>query len=282
MRCPHFVACRSRQLHARRFPTEVLTTRAGSRASCSREGEPAHHALQTARGHRRPRAHLPDAKTLGDRLGCVFFQCPPLQYRREPIEALGRRRRPVPGSMVRDGVPPPRRTEARELRPPSIAWCVAETDEKTQTRRSVMEPAGTPPRKARIRGESSRGSVRSGGAGAGGDVFATSSTRTKVRARRWQTPDDWGPLASGPTPLQVPVRSSRSAPCRTARPRRPRTRGVGHASIRLKRNPTERVDYSCSLTPVCRSRRRAGSSCPAAGSRVEQVERRMDARVHRS
>ena len=93
------------------------------------------------------RAFLDVAKTLGDRLGCVLFQCPPsLQYRRELIEAFVGYL-PPPGP----GVPRfamefrhPSWTEARELLlSQGIAWCVAETDDKDPGPDDLSwEPAG--------------------------------------------------------------------------------------------------------------------------------------------
>ena len=93
------------------------------------------------------RAFLEVAKTLGDRLGCVLFQCPPsLQYRRELIEAFVGYL-PPPGA----GVPRfamefrhPSWTEARELLlSQGIAWCVAETDDKDPGPDDLSwEPAG--------------------------------------------------------------------------------------------------------------------------------------------
>jgi uncharacterized protein YecE (DUF72 family) len=75
------------------------------------------------------RTFLERAALLGDRLGCVLFQCPPsLEYDRRLIE-----------SFV--GYLPPRVRVAMEFRHPSwraarellleqgVAWCVAETDE---------------------------------------------------------------------------------------------------------------------------------------------------------
>ena len=93
------------------------------------------------------RDFLEIAKTLGDRLGCVLFQCPPsLQYRRELIEAFVGYL-PPPGP----GVPRfamefrhPSWTEARELLlSQGVAWCVAETDEKDPGPDDLSwEPAG--------------------------------------------------------------------------------------------------------------------------------------------
>ncbi len=90
------------------------------------------------------RDFLERARLLGDRLGCVLFQCPPsLQYDRELIERFV-------------GYLPPRRpTFAMEFRHPSwreakdllleqgVAWCVAETDENDPKPEDLSwEPAG--------------------------------------------------------------------------------------------------------------------------------------------
>ena len=93
------------------------------------------------------RAFLDVAKTLGDRLGCVLFQCPPsLQYRRDADRGVRR----VPAA-ARSGVPRfamefrhPSWTEARELLlSQGIAWCVAETDDKDPEPDDLSwEPAG--------------------------------------------------------------------------------------------------------------------------------------------
>lgn len=74
---------------------------------------------------------LERARLLGDRLGCVLFQCPPsLKYDRELIEGFL-------------GTLPPELRAAMEFRHPSwteakpllaergVAWCLAETDETT-------------------------------------------------------------------------------------------------------------------------------------------------------
>ncbi len=80
------------------------------------------------------RDFLERAKTLGDRLGCVLFQCPPnLHYDRELIEGFV-------GYLPPPGAGNPRFAmefrhaswlEARDLLlDQGVAWCVAETDEK--------------------------------------------------------------------------------------------------------------------------------------------------------
>ena len=88
------------------------------------------------------------ANLLGDRLGCVLFQCPPnLEYDRDRIEAFVET---LPPKV--DGVGP---VYAMEFRHPSwveaksmllergIAWCVAQTDEKDPAPEDLSwEPAG--------------------------------------------------------------------------------------------------------------------------------------------
>jgi len=89
------------------------------------------------------RDFLKIADALGDKLGCVLFQCPPtLQYDRGLIEAFV-------------GYLPPGKRFAMEFRHDSwrearelllsqgIAWCVAETDEKDPKPEDLSwEPAG--------------------------------------------------------------------------------------------------------------------------------------------
>jgi uncharacterized protein YecE (DUF72 family) len=72
--------------------------------------------------------------SLGDRLGCVLFQCPPtLQYDRGLIESFVGYLPPSGPGRPRFAMEfrHPSWTEARELlRSQGVAWCVAETDEK--------------------------------------------------------------------------------------------------------------------------------------------------------
>ena len=96
------------------------------------------------------RAFLNVAKTLGDRLGCVLFQCPPsLQYRRELIEAFVGYLPPPGPDVPRFAMEfrHPSWSEARELLlSQGVAWCVAETDEKDPgPRRPVMGARRLPP-----------------------------------------------------------------------------------------------------------------------------------------
>ena len=93
------------------------------------------------------RDFLDRAKSLGDRLGCVLFQCPPnLQYDRELIEAFV-------GYLPPRGPGVPRFAmefrhaswvAARDLlREQGVAWCVAQTDEKDPGPEDLSwEPAG--------------------------------------------------------------------------------------------------------------------------------------------
>jgi uncharacterized protein YecE (DUF72 family) len=76
------------------------------------------------------RAFLEVAGKLGDRLGCVLFQCPPsLVYDRALIEAFVGYLPPSPRCAIEFRHPSWR--EARELLAgQGVAWCVAETDEQ--------------------------------------------------------------------------------------------------------------------------------------------------------
>jgi uncharacterized protein YecE (DUF72 family) len=90
------------------------------------------------------RAFLNVAKTLGDKLGCVLFQCPPsLQYRRELIEAFVGYLPPGPPRFAME-FRHPSWIEARDLLlSQGVAWCVAETDEKDPGPDELSwEPAG--------------------------------------------------------------------------------------------------------------------------------------------
>ncbi|HEY6566104.1 MAG TPA: DUF72 domain-containing protein [Actinomycetota bacterium] len=93
------------------------------------------------------RDFLERAKTLGDRLGCILFQCPPnLVYDQQLIERfVGYLPPPGPGT--------PRFAmefrhaswfEAKELlKSQGVAWCVAETDDKDPKPEDLSwEPAG--------------------------------------------------------------------------------------------------------------------------------------------
>ena len=92
------------------------------------------------------RDFLERAKLLGDRLGCVLFQCPPsLQYDRELIERFV--------GYLPPGLPAfamefrhASWNEAKDLlRDQGIAWCVAETDERDpDARGALVGPGGVP------------------------------------------------------------------------------------------------------------------------------------------
>jgi uncharacterized protein YecE (DUF72 family) len=90
------------------------------------------------------RDFLERAKTLGDRLGCVLFQCPPsLKYDRGLIESFVGYLPPSPPRFAME-FRHPSWTEARELLlSQGVAWCVAETDEKDPGPDDLSwEPAG--------------------------------------------------------------------------------------------------------------------------------------------
>jgi uncharacterized protein YecE (DUF72 family) len=76
------------------------------------------------------RDFLDRAKTLGDRLGCVLFQCPPsLKYDQALIEAFVGYLPPAPPRIAME-FRHPSWSEARDLLlSQGVAWCVAETDE---------------------------------------------------------------------------------------------------------------------------------------------------------
>jgi uncharacterized protein YecE (DUF72 family) len=93
------------------------------------------------------RTFLDTAKVLGDKLGCVLFQCPPsLQYDRGLIEAFVGYLPPSGGGNPRFAMEfrHPSWTEARELLlSQGVAWCVAETDEQDPKPEDLSwEPAG--------------------------------------------------------------------------------------------------------------------------------------------
>lgn len=119
----------------RRFPTErtLETWRAqtpeGFRFSL-KANQRITHVRRLADADADVRDFLDRSGVLGDRLGCVLYQCPPsLRYDRGLIEAFV-------------GYLPPRPRAAMEFRHPSwrlarelladhgVAWCVAETDER--------------------------------------------------------------------------------------------------------------------------------------------------------
>ena len=93
------------------------------------------------------RDFLDRAKVLGDRLGCVLFQCPPsLKYDRGLIESFVGYL-PPPGPDVPRFAMEFRDDSWREARDlllaQGVAWCVAETDEKDPGPGDLSwEPAG--------------------------------------------------------------------------------------------------------------------------------------------
>jgi uncharacterized protein YecE (DUF72 family) len=90
------------------------------------------------------RDFLKAANVLGDKLGCVLFQCPPsLQYDRALIEAFVGYLPPGPPRFAME-FRHPSWSEARELLlSQGVAWCVAETDEKDPGPDDLSwEPAG--------------------------------------------------------------------------------------------------------------------------------------------
>jgi uncharacterized protein YecE (DUF72 family) len=119
----------------RRFPTEKSLTTWREQAADGftftlKANQRITHFKRLADTDEDVRAFIELANLLGDKLGCVLFQCPPsLHYDRALIEAFV-------------GYLPPGGRFAMEFRHPSwieakelllsqgVAWCVAETDEK--------------------------------------------------------------------------------------------------------------------------------------------------------
>lgn len=90
------------------------------------------------------RDFLERARVLGDKLGCVLFQCPPsLKYDRGLIESFVGYLPPGPPRFAME-FRHPSWTEARELLlSQGVAWCVAETDEQDPKPEDLSwEPAG--------------------------------------------------------------------------------------------------------------------------------------------
>jgi uncharacterized protein YecE (DUF72 family) len=90
------------------------------------------------------RDFLKIGQALGDKLGCVLFQCPPsLQYDRALIEAFVGYLPPGPPRFAME-FRHPSWTEARDLLlDQGVAWCVAETDEQDPKPEDLSwEPVG--------------------------------------------------------------------------------------------------------------------------------------------
>jgi uncharacterized protein YecE (DUF72 family) len=136
----------------RRFPTEKTLTNWRERARDGfvftlKANQRITHFKRLADADEDVRDFLTVGRALGDRLGCVLFQCPPsLKYDRGLIESFVAYL-PPPG----DGVPrfamefrDDSWREARDLlRSQGVAWCVAETDDKDPSPEDLSwEPAG--------------------------------------------------------------------------------------------------------------------------------------------
>jgi uncharacterized protein YecE (DUF72 family) len=123
----------------RRFPTEkTLSTwrdraRDGFRFTL-KANQRITHFKRLADADQDVRDFLTIAGTLGDKLGCVLFQCPPsLHYDRSLIESFVGYLPPAGEAGPRFAMEfrHPSWTEARDLlRSQGVAWCVAETDER--------------------------------------------------------------------------------------------------------------------------------------------------------
>lgn len=90
------------------------------------------------------RDFLERARLLGDRLGCVLFQCPPsLRYDRELIERFVGYLPPGPPTFAMEFRHPSWREAKDLLLEQGVAWCVAETDENDPKPDDLSwEPAG--------------------------------------------------------------------------------------------------------------------------------------------
>jgi uncharacterized protein YecE (DUF72 family) len=90
------------------------------------------------------RDFLKAANVLGDKLGCVLFQCPPsLQYDRALIEAFVGYLPPGPPRFAMEFRHPSWSAARDLLLSQGVAWCVAETDEKDPGPDDLSwEPAG--------------------------------------------------------------------------------------------------------------------------------------------
>jgi uncharacterized protein YecE (DUF72 family) len=90
------------------------------------------------------RDFLERARILGDRLGCVLFQCPPtLKYDQELIERFVGYLPPGPPVFAMEFRHPSWREAKDLLLEQGVAWCVAETDEHDPKPEDLSwEPAG--------------------------------------------------------------------------------------------------------------------------------------------
>src|SRR5437667_492376 len=133
----------------RRFPTEKTLTTWREQARDGfmftlKANQRITHFRRLAGADDDVREFLERAKLLGDRLGCVLFQCPPsLHYDRNLIEAFVGYLPPGPPRFAME-FRHPSWTQARDLLlEQGVAWCVAETDENDPGPDALSwEPAG--------------------------------------------------------------------------------------------------------------------------------------------
>lgn len=133
----------------RRFPTEksLLTWREEARPGfvfTLKANQRITHSKRLRDADDDVRDFLERARLLGDRLGCVLFQCPPsLKYDRGLIESFVGYLPPGPPRFAME-FRHPSWIEARELLlSQGVAWCVAETDDKDPGPNDLSwEPAG--------------------------------------------------------------------------------------------------------------------------------------------
>jgi uncharacterized protein YecE (DUF72 family) len=123
----------------RRFPTEKTLTAWRERARDGfrftlKANQRITHFKRLRDADEDVRDFLSIGGTLGDKLGCVLFQCPPsLHYDRELIESFVGYLPPAVNGGPRFAMEfrHPSWKEARDLlRSQGVAWCVAETDEQ--------------------------------------------------------------------------------------------------------------------------------------------------------
>ncbi len=133
----------------RRFPTEKSL---GQWREQAREGftftlkanQRITHFKRLADADDDVRDFLDRSKALGDKLGCVLFQCPPsLKYDRGLIEAFVGYLPPGPPRFAMEFRHPSWSAARQLLREQAVAWCVAETDESDPSPDDLSwEPAG--------------------------------------------------------------------------------------------------------------------------------------------